>query len=193
MVHVTTTVSEQIDIAIEGLPHFRRKMIQRHYARKPEEREALEDAMMASLAKDPEIETLGFGTAFSSGRMSARDPFSIDMDKLEKFLQLIIKYLPTLLEILLPLFLRVGPVILLAVLLTLPSNTYAQEPQNRLLQATASILEVPIRATSVVAATIVTAPMKVLIPPSQRITTVRMVRRPIFFGVRLRWAIRFGR
>jgi hypothetical protein len=99
------SMSELLDKAVEQLPKLRKKVTKRRL-RDPEFREALLDEMCLKCCEDDKcVAILGaYAPALLSGELSTTEKFSLDLDQLERFLQILIEYLPKLLEIILPLF-----------------------------------------------------------------------------------------
>jgi len=99
---VTKSVDEMIDDAIERLPFLRRKIVQRNLARNPEKREEIADQVLLKMSEDPQASAV-FGSSIAagmaSGSITAKTPFSLDIDKLEQLIQLILKYLPQILQL----------------------------------------------------------------------------------------------
>lgn len=102
MATVTKSVDEMIDDAIERLPFLRRKIVQRNLARHPHKREEIADQVLLKISEDPAAIAI-FGSSIAegiaSGSITAQTPFSIDIDKLEQLIQLILKYLPQILQL----------------------------------------------------------------------------------------------
>ena len=126
MATVTKSVNEIIDDTIERLPFLRRKIVQRHFARHPEKREELADQVLLSISTDPAAIAI-FGSSIAegiaSGSITAQTPFSIDIDKLEQLIQLILKYLPEILKLFM-LFVSIAMFFLIS--LSIGSTSFAQ-------------------------------------------------------------------
>lgn len=104
----TYSMSELLDQTVERLPFLRRKVAQRRL-RNDKYRAALLTELCLKCCDDSEVsEILGVPTCsgLMSGAITATDKFSIDPDKLERLFQILIEYLPKLLEIILPLFMQ---------------------------------------------------------------------------------------
>lgn len=144
----TYSMSELLDQTVERLPFLRRKVAQRRL-RNDKYRAALLTELCLKCCDDSEVsEILGVPTCsgLMSGAITATDKFSIDPDKLERLFQILIEYLPKLLEIILPLFMQT---ILFVLAMTIfSSGLNAQQcdpatgqctPVKNLLSATAEV------------------------------------------------------
>lgn len=130
MTTVTKSVDEMIDDAIERLPFLRRKIVQRNLARNPEKREEIADQVLLKMSEDPQASAV-FGSSIAagmaSGSITAKTPFSLDIDKLEQLIQLILKYLPQILQ-LFKLFVSIALFIVFS--LAMESRVFAASPPN---------------------------------------------------------------
>lgn len=91
------SLSEALDLAVAKLPPLRRKVTERRL-KNAKYREAVLDELAVSLSEDEECPCRAIlqGPSFTP-----QGKFQIDLDNLERFLQIIIKYLPTILELVL--------------------------------------------------------------------------------------------
>lgn len=91
------TLNEALDLAVAKLGPLRKKVTERRL-RNAKYREAVLDELALKLSEDKDCpcQAIIAGPSFS-----ADQKFELDLDNLEKFLQIIIKYLPTILEIVL--------------------------------------------------------------------------------------------
>lgn len=113
MTQVQISLNEAIDQATERLPFLRRRIAKRAFRRDPELKAEVADRIMVGAEKDERFEAccLGLCSGYASGSISASTSFGIDLDNLERFLQIIVEYLPKILEIVLkfiPLFVSVA-------------------------------------------------------------------------------------
>lgn len=108
---ITKSVNELIDEAVEELPFIRRRMTKRWLARGDNHAE-LSDSVMLKLCDCEEVKAMGLSQGFASGAIAADTPIGFDPENLRKFLDLIIEYLPKILQIIMPLFLSVVPILL---------------------------------------------------------------------------------
>lgn len=102
-------MSELLDQGVEKLPFLRRKVAQFRLRNNSKYRTAVLDELCLKCCDNPEAaELLGTATCdgLMSGNITSDTKFAIDPDKLERLLQILIEYLPKLLEILLPLFMQ---------------------------------------------------------------------------------------
>lgn len=128
MTTVTKSVDEMIDDAIERLPFLRRRIVQRKLASNPEKREEIADQVLLKMSEDPQASAV-FGSSIAagmaSGSITAKTPFSLDIDKLEQLIQLILKYLPQILQ-LFKLFVSIAVFIVFS--LAIESRVFAASP-----------------------------------------------------------------
>ena len=99
------SMSELLDQAVEKLPKLRKRVTKRRLEN-PKFRATLLDELCLKCCEDDNcVAILGaYAPALLAGTLSTTDKFSLDLDQLERFLQILIEYLPKLLEIILPLF-----------------------------------------------------------------------------------------
>ncbi len=97
------TLNEAVDQAIETLPLFRRIPMKFKMRNRKLRAQVVSD-LRVKLYDDPDFEKFGLVQAFGSDEFTADTPFNIDIDNLAKFLELIIKYLPAIIEIFIKLF-----------------------------------------------------------------------------------------
>lgn len=107
MNNVQTTLNLSVDKAIEQLPLFRRLPIRIKFRMNPRFRANVIADLRVKIYDDPDFEQLGLLQSFGSDTFTADTPFSIDIDNLEKLLQLIIKYLPMLIDLFSKLFVSI--------------------------------------------------------------------------------------
>lgn len=119
------TLSEATDKAIEKLPFLRRKTT-KFYLRFPKVREAYMDRLRLSLYDDARCMEMFPVASLLTESFTEDTPITMDLDQLERFLQIIIEYLPKILEIILPLFALAA--VLFAVTFSGPQPTYAGAP-----------------------------------------------------------------
>lgn len=103
MTTVTKTFDELLDDAVERLPWLRRRVAKRRL-RSQDARQGAIDELRLKLCDDEECKSMGLHPVMASAAVVATTPFAIDIDNLERLLELIIKYLPQILDIILPLF-----------------------------------------------------------------------------------------
>ena len=142
------SMSELLDQTVERLPFLRRKVAQRRL-RNDKYRAALLTELCLKCCDDAEVsEILGVPTCsgLMSGAITATDKFSIDPDKLERLFQILIEYLPKLLEIILPLFMQTIMFVLAMTILSSGLNAQQCDPATgqctpvkNLLSATAEV------------------------------------------------------
>ena len=121
--------NQLFDEAIATLPYLRRKIVERHFRRRPQDREECCERAMLAMSENPEVIAMSPSLArgLADGAVSADAAlYTLDLDQLERFLQILITYLPKILEIILPLFLTLVPFILTLTILG-GSNAHAQE------------------------------------------------------------------
>ncbi len=97
------TLNEALDLAVAKLPPLRRRVTERRL-KNVKFREAVLDELALQLSEDEECPCRA---VLQGDTFTAETRFEIDLDNLERFLQIIIKYLPTILELVLkflPLF-----------------------------------------------------------------------------------------
>ena len=97
------TLNESLDLAVAKLPPLRKRVTERRL-KNAKVREAVLDELALKLAEDDECPCQAI---MQDSGFTSETRFELDLDNLEKFLQIIIKYLPTILEIVLkflPLF-----------------------------------------------------------------------------------------
>lgn len=115
-----TSVSKLVDEAVDELPFLRRRLTKAYFRFRPEAKELCCLQAMAAVAAseccdytvwplqsfgdEPSGNGMTLAAAFEAGTVDVDTPFAIDLDKLERLLQMIIQYLPKILEIILPLF-----------------------------------------------------------------------------------------
>lgn len=104
------SMSELLDQTVERLPFLRRKVVQLRLRNNSKYRSAVLDELCLKCCDNPEVaEILGAVCAgLMSGDITVTTKFNIDPDKLERLFQILIEYLPKLLEILLPLFMQLA-------------------------------------------------------------------------------------
>jgi hypothetical protein len=103
----SVSMSELLDMAVDKLPPLRRTVAKFRLASR-RYRSNLLNELCLHCCDNPDCSPL-LGSAWSglmAGTISPTDKFGIDPDKLERLLQIIIEYLPKLLEIILPLFMQ---------------------------------------------------------------------------------------
>jgi hypothetical protein len=96
-----------LDAAIEKLPPLRKARTKRIFARKPSiKQECLDEVCLAVCANAECAAVLGTAkiAELLSGSSCGTATFELDLDQLERFLQIIIEYLPQILEIIMKLF-----------------------------------------------------------------------------------------
>lgn len=120
---INKSVNELIDEAVDGLPLIRRRMAKR-WLKRGDHREELADSMLLKLCEADDVKAMGLAEGFASGRIGADTPIGFDPENLRKILDLIVEYLPTILEIILPLFLSLA----LPVAIALGSFALAASP-----------------------------------------------------------------
>lgn len=110
-------------MAVERLPWLRRVVLQRRLRNKAY-REAVEQELACRCADDDECCRLvpAFAAMSSQENYSTAQEFAIDLDNLEKFLQIIIKYLPQIIELIFKFF----PVVAFALVSFLGQAAVAQ-------------------------------------------------------------------
>lgn len=100
------SLSEALDLAVAKLPPLRRRVTERRLKNAKYRETVLDElAVKCSENDDCPCKTIMQGSEFTSDMK-----FELNLDNLEKFLQIIIKYLPTILELVLkfiPLFVSV--------------------------------------------------------------------------------------
>ena len=97
------SLNEALDLAVAKLPPLRKRVTERRL-KNPKVREAVLDEMALKLSEDKDCPCK---VMMASETFSADMKMELNLDNLEKFLQIIIKYLPTILELVLkflPLF-----------------------------------------------------------------------------------------
>lgn len=110
------SLDEALDLAVNKLGPLRERVMRRRL-RNAEYRESVLDELALKLSACPDCASLGIQTVFSSSGFSAHTPFQINLDNLERFLQIIIQYLPTILDLVLkflPLFIAVMAMLMIA-------------------------------------------------------------------------------
>lgn len=136
------TLSESIDEAVERLPFFRRKVYQRRLKNNRFRKAFVED-LTVKLYDNDEVAGMVPVATFAGESFGEDTPFSIDIDNFERFLQIIIEYLPKIMEIIVTL-LALGVVPFFVVLsLSIggsavagpPVVSYEQSPDNFLIVA----------------------------------------------------------
>ena len=144
----TYSMSELLDQTVERLPWLPKKVFKRRL-RNDKYREAALDEFCLKCCSNPEAaEILGTVTCagLMSGEITAISKFAIDPDKLERLFQILIEYLPKLLEIILPLFMQT--IMFFLAMTILSSGLNAQQcdpatgqctPVKNLLSATAEV------------------------------------------------------
>lgn len=109
------SMSELLDLAVDKLPPLRRRVAKFRLSASRRYRNNVLDQLCIYCCDNPECAAI-MGTATAdglmSGEISATDSFNLDLDQLERFLQILIEYLPKLLEIILPLFMQLVWVLL---------------------------------------------------------------------------------
>lgn len=125
-------MSELLDQTVERLPWLRRKVAQRRL-RNDKYREAFLDEFCLKCCDNPEVaKILGAPTCagLMSGDITTITKFAIDPDKLERLFQILIEYLPKLLEIILPLFMQTILFVLAFSLLGTAVNAQQCDPKT---------------------------------------------------------------
>jgi hypothetical protein len=112
-------IDDAVDMAVERLPLIRRRVLQRRL-RNADYRRTFTDELLLKLHDDEDCCAIGMQTTIAAGERE----FGFDPANLQKFLEIIIKYLPQLLAIILPLFMSLLP--LIALLLLPTGNAAAQ-------------------------------------------------------------------
>lgn len=125
------SMSELLDQSVERLPFLRRKVAQFRLRNNSKYRTAVLDELCLKCCDNPEAAEI-LGTVACAGLMSgeitATTKFNIDPDKLERLFQILIEYLPKLLEILLPLFAQMAWFLLAFSLLGSAANAQQCDP-----------------------------------------------------------------
>lgn len=120
------SVSELLDLAVDKLPPLRRRVVKLRLSSR-KYRDALLDELALKLCDNPESSAIlgaGVVTGLMDGGISSQEKFGFDPANLEKLLQIIIKYLPELLAIILPLFMQLA---ILMLVLSIGSIASAQD------------------------------------------------------------------
>lgn len=104
----TLTLNRALDEAVAKLPFFRRKAVQ-WKLRNPDFREGVLAELAAELSEAPEMEDMNVSAFAAAGpptgaRSFADVPIGIDPAKLAAFLDLILKYLPAIIDLITKLF-----------------------------------------------------------------------------------------
>lgn len=110
MANTSVSMSDILDEAVERLPFLRKVVAKFRLSSKRYREKALDQLSLYCCDNQECAEILGpleVTSGLLDGTISASDKFSIDPDKLERLLQIIVEYLPKLLEIILPLFMQV--------------------------------------------------------------------------------------
>ena len=102
----THSMDSLLTMAVDKLPWFRRNFYKLMLLNKTNRELALSN-LTVKLHDDEEAQAMGFHTAME-GIASYSDPITFNPDNLAKILELILKYLPQILAIILPLFKVVG-------------------------------------------------------------------------------------
>lgn len=101
------TLNEAIDLAVEQLGPIRRAAVKRHF-RNQQVRARFAEDLASKLVEDDGccelVPQMAVVAAVGDSEFTADVPFGIDPDKLQKFLEIIVTYLPKILAIILPLF-----------------------------------------------------------------------------------------
>jgi hypothetical protein len=103
------SMSELLDLAVDKLPALRRRVAKVRLSTSRRYRNSVLDQLCLHCCDNPECSAIlgASATGLMSGEILSTDKFSLDLDQLERFLQIIIEYLPKLLEIILPLFMQI--------------------------------------------------------------------------------------
>lgn len=124
------SMSELLDMAVEKLPFLRRRVAQLRL-RNSKYRTAFLDELTLKCCDNAESSEI-LGTVacvgLMSGEITTTTKFAIDPDKLERLLQILIEYLPKLLEIILPLFMQTILLLLAFSLLGTAANAQQCDP-----------------------------------------------------------------
>lgn len=100
---VTKTLDQLLDEAVEKMPWLRRRVMKRRLRRK-KNREAVIDELRLKLADDSRVQEMGMASMMLSEDVTGETPLPIDLDQLERLLQIIIEYLPTIIELIMAFF-----------------------------------------------------------------------------------------
>lgn len=96
-----TTIDKLLDQAVEKLPPVR-KMLYKRLLKRDEVRADITSVLVHKLQAD--TVALSLLPTMGDEAFTASTPFSIDPDKLDKFLEVIFKYLPIILDIIFKFF-----------------------------------------------------------------------------------------
>lgn len=155
----TITISEALDMAVAKLPPLRRTVMRMRLRSEGFRSRTLAELRL-KLSEDAECCAMlgdSFGAGLADESFGDETPFSIDLGNLEQFLQLILKYLPQILEIIFKLF---AAITFIALSLSMSGSANAQmvcaNGQCQLLRTTAAVATAPVRAV----VNVVTAPSR---------------------------------
>lgn len=95
---MSKTLSQLLDDAVDASPFFRR-MAYKWKLRNASFRDKVLIDLRVKLHDDPEVQEMGISTILASDAFNANAVIQIDLDKLEKLIQLIIKYLPEIIKL----------------------------------------------------------------------------------------------
>lgn len=147
----TITISEALDMAVAKLPPLRRTVMRMRLRNEGFRSRTLAELRL-KLSEDTECCAMlgdSFGTGLADESIGDETPFSIDLGNLEQFLQLILKYLPQILEIIFKLF---AAITFIALSLSMSGSATAQmvcaNGQCQLLRTTAAVATDPVRAVA---------------------------------------------
>lgn len=94
-----TTLNNLIDDAIEGMPPFRKHLIEKRFEHHPKAREQVVDNVLHNLAEQQEVPQLAM--AIDAMSIGPDDPLPYEGDTLDKILDIIKECLPSILQLLL--------------------------------------------------------------------------------------------
>jgi len=108
MTKITTSFDKLFDEAIEQLPFLRRQIAKRHFRKHPADRDECCERALLACSQSPVLGA--FGADYQQGNLTVSSVIELDPDTAKRWLDLIIEYLPKILEIvlkLLPLFMSI--------------------------------------------------------------------------------------
>ena len=99
-----TTLDGLMEMAVAKMPRFRRRVMQRRLNR-PHIRQAVAEDLVVKLHDDPRAAAIGLPVAvFAGDNFTEETPFAIDVARLQEILDLILEYLPRIIELITVLF-----------------------------------------------------------------------------------------
>lgn len=122
------TMAELIDQAVNRLPRFRRRVMKRRLRNQRVYQSVVEDLTVA-LYDDPRTASILPVAVFAQDGFNENTPIVLDLDQFERMLQLIIEYLPQIIDVIVKLLTLFG-VVLLALGLALGTGATAQAQQT---------------------------------------------------------------